>query len=285
MSPTFTCPQCGATALLPDELIQRAQRCPTCGIGPDAAASLRDPSARRKILGMSVPLFVAVATALLLCAGVPLVLFPMIAGDRSHGHPIRSKSRMHDLGISIHNYASDHEGLLPTSAKIDADKKPLLSWRVHVLIYVEGKNLYDQFHLDEPWDSEHNSKLIERMPAIYRSPTSNVADEGKTVYLAVTGPDTAFENGRKILHDVPDGATNTIMLVEVSDRRAVIWTKPDDWEFDPERPMDGLMGQRDDGFLVMAMDTRVHLIQPDFDRETFKRLVLRNDGKPAGFDD
>jgi hypothetical protein len=49
--------------------------------------------------------------------------------------------------------------------------------------------------------------------------------------------------------------------------------------------MDGLMGQHDEGFLVLTMDTKVNLVQPDFDQETFKRLILRNDGEPAEFDD
>ena len=170
-------------------------------------------------------------------------------------------------------------------AHLYGDKKPLLSWRVHLLPHLENGNLYEQFHLDEPWDSEHNKKLIDQMPQVYRYFMSHVGDEGKTVYLAVIGPGTAFERGKIVNLDVPDGMSNTIMLVQVSDERAVIWTKPDDWEFDPERPMDGLMGQRDDGFLVLAMDTKAHLVKPDFDRETFKRLVIRNDGQPAEFDD
>jgi len=38
--------------------------------------------------------------------------------------------------------------------------------------------------LNEPWDSEHNKKLIAKMPPVYVRPGSQ-AGEGKTVYLAV----------------------------------------------------------------------------------------------------
>ena len=31
--------------------------------------------------------------------------------------------------------------------------------------YIEQQALYNQFHLDEPWDSEHNKSLIAKMPA------------------------------------------------------------------------------------------------------------------------
>ncbi len=285
MSATYSCSQCGASGVLSDASNHEDQRCPACG-GEIQATPSHIVLRPRKILGMSVPVF-AVVAVVLLCAGVPLVLLPMIQSLRSTGHPIRSKENLKKIAFSLHNYAADDKDILPTEAHLYGAKKPLLSWRVHVLIHLdlEYGTLYDQFHLDEPWDSEHNKKLIEQMPGIYRSPTSDVGDEGKTVYLAVTGPGTAFERGKKVNLDVPDGMSSTIMVVEVSDERAVIWTKPDDWEFNPERPMDGLMGQRDDGFLVMTMDGETHLVKPDFDPETFKRLLLRNDGEPAQFDE
>jgi len=39
-----------------------------------------------------------------------------------------------------------------------------------ILPYIEQNNLYQQFHLDEPWDSEHNQKLMQQMPKTYASP-------------------------------------------------------------------------------------------------------------------
>ena len=62
-------------------------------------------------------------------------------------------------------------GRFPARANFDKQGKPLLSWRVHILPYLEENPLYQQFHLDEPWDSEHNRKLIPMMPAFYRNPS------------------------------------------------------------------------------------------------------------------
>ena len=42
-----------------------------------------------------------------------------------------------------------------------------LSWRVHLLPYLGEEELYRRFRHAEPWFSDHNSKLIERMPAVY----------------------------------------------------------------------------------------------------------------------
>lgn len=81
----------------------------------------------------------------------------------------------------MHIYHDVNKTLPP--AVHSKDGKPLLSWRVLVLPYIEEDKLYREFHLDEPWDSPHNKKLLSRMPAVLRSPLSNIADQGRTVYL------------------------------------------------------------------------------------------------------
>ena len=67
----------------------------------------------------------------------------------------------------------------------------LLSWRVHLLPFLGQNQLYQQFKLEEPWDSAHNRQLIEQMPEIFLNP--NLALEpGYTTYLGVTGENGAF---------------------------------------------------------------------------------------------
>ena len=60
--------------------------------------------------------------------------------------------------------------MFPPAYTTSKDGKPLLSWRVLILPYLEQEALYKEFHLDEPWDSPHNRTLIARMPAVYRCP-------------------------------------------------------------------------------------------------------------------
>ncbi len=80
----------------------------------------------------------------------------------------RVANNMKQIGLAMFNYHDVHASF-PASASYSDDGKPLLSWRVHVLPFIEHMPLYKEFHLDEPWDSEHNRKLIERMPEVYRS--------------------------------------------------------------------------------------------------------------------
>jgi hypothetical protein len=70
-----------------------------------------------------------------------------------------SCGQMQQLGMSVQNY-HDVRNVLPGHCSYDKDGKPLLSWRVHLLPFFEGGDLYERFHLDEPWGSPHNRELI-----------------------------------------------------------------------------------------------------------------------------
>ena len=91
----------------------------------------------------------------------------------------------------MHNYESAY-GKLPPAAIVDRKGKKLLSWRVMILPYIEQDNLYRQFKLDEPWDSEHNKKLIPLMPKVYADPRGP-AEPGKTYYKVFVGKDAGFD--------------------------------------------------------------------------------------------
>jgi hypothetical protein len=138
--------------------------------------------------------------------------------------------------LGMHSYRDNNRdqfaihGIGPKGVPLkDWSEKPLLSWRVALLPYVEEGNLYRQFKLDEPWDSEHNLKLIEKMPRLF-APVAAVGQEEKRVkpgythVQMVVGP-AALQPGLS-LRRIPDGTGNTIALVEAAE--PVIWTKPDD---------------------------------------------------------
>src|SRR5258708_15558867 len=141
--------------------------------------------------------------------------------------------------------------------------KPGLSWGVQLLPYLGEQKVYKEFHLDEPWDSEHNKQLIARMPAVYAglSPALNAA--GKTVFLAPTGKNTCWPGGRKGLQllQITDGMSNTILLLVADKAHAVEWTKPDDLTIDPAKPHEGL-GRHAGRFLFATADGAVRLVKP-----------------------
>src|SRR5262249_46626675 len=92
-----------------------------------------------------------------------------VAAVREAANRITSSNNLKQMTLAMHEKA-DNEGALPADAISPRDGKPLLSWRVAILPYVEANDLYKQFHLDEPWDSDHNKKLIPKMPKFYVLP-------------------------------------------------------------------------------------------------------------------
>jgi hypothetical protein len=191
---------------------------------------------------------------------------------------------MRRLGLAIANYEATY-GWLPGNAIRSADGKPLLSWRVAILPYIEQQNLYVQFHLDEPWDSEHNKKLIAKMPPIFSSGNDKLSAQKKTVYLAPVGKNTIFEpDGQKVrIADITDGTSNTIMLVRAADQ-AAIWTKPDDLNFDPDKPLAGLERPGMNYFLALMGDGSTKLISNNLPAKSLAAAFTRNDGIPVDLD-
>ncbi len=205
------------------------------------------------------------------------LLLPAIMGARGAARRAASSNNLKHIALAMHNYHNVHRRF-PSRANFDKDGKPLLSWRVQILPYIEENNLYKQFHLDEPWDSDHNKKLIPLMPTVYRNPSSP-AEQGKTDYLVPTGKGSIFEKQRSArIRDIPDGTSNTIMVVEVDPDRAVTWTKPEDLKYDETNPMAGLGKAHPGGFSAAFADGSVKFISSGIDRKLFLNLLQMNDG-------
>ncbi len=186
-------------------------------------------------------------------------------------------NNMKQIGVAMLVYDEANQSFPP--AVIEKDGKPLLSWRVAILPYLEGDSLYKQFHLDEPWDSPHNLELVKKMPVVFQSPDSPPSDSasrGKTRVMLFTGKGAAFDGGKKIRPaDIRDGMSNTILCAEAGTDKAVPWTKPEDLPFNPEKPSAVLGKVSPKGFIAAFFDGSVHQLKVD--DETLKALIT-----PAG---
>ena len=211
------------------------------------------------------------------------LLLPAVQSAREAARRAQSMNNLKQIALGLLNDETVW-GKFPARAICDKQGKPLLSWRVKILPYLDRADLYKAFHLDEPWDSENNKKLIAAMPVIYRNPSST-APPGVTTYLAVSGKGLMFDGseGRKP-EDIRDGMSNTIMVVEANDDRAVPWTKPDDWECDPQRPLAGLGSAHGGGFCAACADGSVHFFSKSIDPKLFYALLTIAGGEAVNPD-
>ena len=215
------------------------------------------------------------------------LLLPAVQSAREAARRTQAMNNMRQVVLAIHQYEAA-ERRLPAQAICDAAGKPLLSWRVAILPYIGQADLHRQFHLDEPWDSEHNRKLIPLMPAVLSDPTATPEriGAGLTTLQVLTGPDTPFREPAKPLTfaHISDGMSNTLAVVEVAPDNAVPWTKPEDHAFDPKRPLDGIgHPQRPGGeFLGAMFDGSVRTFTPD--PAVFKAIVTPSGDEPCRLD-
>ncbi|MBL9125534.1 MAG: DUF1559 domain-containing protein [Planctomycetaceae bacterium] len=176
-------------------------------------------------------------------------------------------SNLKQIGLALHNAASDRtparqSSRFPDAAIRDAQGHPLLSWRVALLPYLGQNELYREFRLNEQWDSDHNKRLIPRMPAVYRIGPPALVNAGKTCVLLPIREETIFPAGQAAaFSEITDGLSNTILGVEANDQHAVTWTKPDDLVVDFENPQGALGGHFGAGFLALMGDGSVQYFE------------------------
>lgn len=217
----------------------------------------------------------------------------------------RSANNLKQIGIALHMF-HDTYNQFPPAATCSKDGKPLLSWRVMILPFIEQENLYKQFNLNEPWDSEHNKKLLDKMPKLYAPLGVKTKEPHTTFYQVFVGPGTIFEadkrmglrpfpvagldpgqvfaaNPRVHIASIMDGTSNTFMVVEAGE--PVPWTKPDDLPYDPKKPPPKLGGLFDGNFHALFGDGHVRFFKKTMSEKALHVLIDRRDGEYIDLDE
>lgn len=209
------------------------------------------------------------------------------------------KNNLKQIGLALHNYHDDH-GSLPPAYIADENGKPMHSWRVLILPYLDQDELYNQYSFEEPWDGPNNRKLHDRMPdylgrsgslKLYQCHQSQdfAKHNGMTSYVVVVGPNTVFPGDQTIslFKDITDGSSNTIMVVEV-ENSGIHWMEPRDLNFDQikmtinPKSGQGISSPHEGGVHVLFCDGRVKYLSDKTSPETLRRLLEINDGEPLG---
>jgi hypothetical protein len=193
----------------------------------------------------------------------------------------KSREHLHRVAVAIHGYLDEHNDEFPKDIA-DAAGRPLLSWRVAILPYLDLEFLHAQFKLDEPWDGPNNRKLLAFMPGVFRSP-AQLPKTTDTLIQAVSGTGAVFDPRAKVkLADVADGTSATLMLVESGP--AVPWTKPADVAFNPDGKVPTFAGPYTDAVHVATADAATYRMTTKPDEDLLRVFVQRDDGQSLEFD-
>jgi hypothetical protein len=191
--------------------------------------------------------------------------------------------------LAVANY-HDHYGTLPPAYIADAQGRPMHSWRVLLLPFLEQRELYEAYHFSEPWDGPNNRKLLAHRPRTYGF--HDRRSEGSTVtnYLAVVGDETVWPHDRAVsMSQITDGAGQTILVVE-NHGADVPWTEPRDldlatMELDLRARSPNGVSSRFAPPAVASAAGYVHTLALDLPPETLRALLTASGGEQVELDE
>jgi hypothetical protein len=216
-------------------------------IGPEGVLTLAAGNAHGLKAGDAVNLLRPARATTAQMRSLPEVI-PIVASssgaEEARLTVARAKSVNHlkQIGLAMHNFLSATDQF-PPAVVFGPDGKPWHSWRVLILPYLGQLELYNAYDFGQPWDSERNLKLLDRMPEIYGDPAYGDNKAHLTHYAAPVGQGAAFKpagtkmddaqnlilgKGGTRIADFTDGTSNSILVVPVSPDRKIPWTKPED---------------------------------------------------------
>ena len=190
----------------------------------DAVSKRLQPQTGMTVVEFLVALVLTIAIlTLLIWLMMPVSKVPREAGRRS-----QCRNNLKQIALALRRYHDEYNAL-PPAYTVDAEGKPLHSWRTLILPYLEQKKLYDTIDLTKAWDDPVNAEAAQAMPHVYGCPSVGHSSPGMTVYLAVAGPGCCFQPGQpRPFSEITDGLSNTLLVIEVSKPHAVHWMAPQD---------------------------------------------------------
>lgn len=280
-----TCPACA------EEIGDRVEICPHCGVRVNdyvsGGAGGRAASERKKTSLTVIVIAIVGALALLVCcSGIPIaLLLPAVQQAREAARRSQCKNNLKQIGLALHNY-NDVYGTLPPAFIADENGKPMHSWRVLILPYLDEQPLYSEYNFSEPWDGPNNSRLLSRMPAVYKCPSDpNAAPAFHTAYAAVFGEHCLFRGAEPVAFgSVADGLSNTLMVGEATGA-GIPWMKPEDVDIEAHPALgdqQGFSSFHTGGVQFLMGDGSVHYLNDGISQQTLDALYTTDGNEQVG---
>lgn len=199
------------------------------------------------------------------------------------------KTNLHRIGLALHSYYDEY-GCFPPAHIADDHGRPMHSWRVLILPYLNEDALYAQYRFDEPWNGLNNSQLADRISTVYQCPTEVCRRDNRqawTSYVAVIGPHTCWPGSEPVrVSDITDGTSETLFVVEIHNS-GIHWMEPRDLKVTQmpqmiNAPGMGYSSAHVGGAHGLLADGSVRFLSEKTPAETLRRLIERDDGEPAG---
>ena len=263
-----SCPHCGSA--LP--------AAPAAPAGAPAVARSSSKSGLWIVLGI---VGATVLTGICVCGILGSMLLPAVQQAREAARRSACKNNLKQIGLALHNYHETY-GSLPPAYIPDENGRPMHSWRVLILPFIDQAPLHEMYDFNQPWDSPANLAVLEMIPEVYRCPSATVGST-TTHYAAISGTGSAFNGADPVrFRDFKDGQSQTILIGEAHDA-AIPWTAPRDLDisaFGGIATPTGFSSSHPGGVHVLFGDGSVQFIAESITTSTLDAL-LTIDGREA----
>lgn len=240
---------------------------------PEAGSEF--PAAKKGSLKRTVAwlIFAVIAFGL-----VVALLLPAMRWGREPARRMMCSNNLRAIAIALLAYEAEY-GCLPSAHTLDAEGRPLHSWRTLILPYLEHEGLYDKVDLSKPWDHPANREARKTHISFYQCPSTDVPD-AFTTYMVVLAERSCLQPDEpRKLSEIRDGPTYTLLVVELSSSRAVHWMSPSDTD---EATLLRVLQSRDSAhgsvFNVAFADGSVQRLVVDLDPKTLHALITADGG-------
>ena len=231
---------------------------------------------------------IVVLSMLLVCSTFCLIGYDTY-DSREVGRRWQCSNNLKQITIALHNYHDVH-GSLPPAYIADQNGKPMHSWRVLILPYLDQQALYDAYDFNEPWNGVNNRKLHNAMVSTYRCPSSSGHTHSN--YYAVLGDDTCWphDQGRR-WSEISDGLANTVLVCEARGHGSN-WMEPADisiedstrsFSYDVRHHHEGFFYEHWHGRNVALADGSVHFAGRGMSSMDWHYALTVNDGQRSRY--
>ena len=201
------------------------------------------------------------------------LVIPAPRRAREAARRTQCRNNLKQIALALHNYADIYDAL-PPAYTVDADGRPLHSWRTLILPYLDEQGLHSRIDLLKPWDDPANAEALKTVPHVYRCPSATLPP-GFTSYLGIVGANACFHpTAHRAFSEITDSTSETLMVIEVAQEQAVHWMAPQDASEEMVRNFgkDGKLAHTG-GTQAALADGSVQFLSENLDTETLQALI------------
>lgn len=302
MSIPFACPYCKTETIVDDAYAGQTGPCYKCGrmVRIPGALGTRQPIAARVeqagLATRSLPMLIAVILGSLLAGATIIgfsvsVIMPAVASARVEARKARSATNLQQIAQAMMAYKNQY-GSFPPAYIADDKGKPMHSWRVLLLPFLNEGNLHRQYDFSQPWDSPQNMLLATQIPEVYIAPgDQSAAASYETSYLVIVGKGSMFPDDKSVREaEISDGPGATILVAE-SYESGICWLEPKDLDMRTMNfsingaPTDCIRSQHPEGANVLLADGQVRFLTIDTPPEYVEAFATRGKGDSVYLDE